>query len=77
MGYRARTPKYPNGTGCYQRSRSPQRRVNWEKWQLCHGCARKLHPEFYKNKKKHGVNKLHGTEMYNEKPFTIEVLPVV
>ena len=48
---------HKQGTGCYHRSRCTQKRVNWERWQLCHGCARILHPEYYKGKKNHGVNK--------------------
>ena len=62
------------GTGCYHRSRSTQRRDNWEKWQLCHECARKLHPDFYKDKKNHGVRKV--IENYsNMTPFNIEKFP--
>lgn len=43
-------------TGCYFRTRYPEKKSNWEKWQLCITCARKLHPEYYKNIKNHGVN---------------------
>lgn len=64
------------GTGCYHRSRSTQKRDNWELWQLCHECARKLHPEFYKNKKNHGVRKVRGTHQYSETPFNIVEMPV-
>ena len=46
---------YRNGTGCTNRSRSTQNQLNWEKWQLCYSCARKLHPEYYANKPNHGV----------------------
>ncbi|MCH7611851.1 MAG: hypothetical protein IIB45_00650 [Candidatus Marinimicrobia bacterium] len=42
---------YRYGTGCSHRSRCTQKRENWENWQLCYSCARKLHPEFYKDKK--------------------------
>lgn len=28
---------------------------NWKLWQLCYKCAIELHPEYYKDKKKHGV----------------------
>ncbi len=43
------------GTGCYKRSRSTQKRDNWQNWQLCYFCALKLHPQYYIDKKKHGV----------------------
>lgn len=49
---------FRQGTGCKHRSRSTQKRVNWENWQLCHECAVKLHPEYYKDKKNHGVRKV-------------------
>lgn len=58
------------GTECYHRSRSTQRRENWENWQLCHKCARKLHPEYYKDKKNHGVRTV-GQLEDNETPFGI------
>ena len=35
------------GTGCQHRNRSKTPRINWDKWQLCHKCARILHPEYY------------------------------
>lgn len=63
------------GTGCYHRSRSTQRRVNWEKWQLCHKCARILHPKFYANKKNHGVRPVRGDGPYSKVPFGISVMP--
>lgn len=76
LGHRARTPKYPNGTGCYHRSRSTQMRDNWTKWQLCFGCARKLHPQFYKNTKNHGVRKARTMEQnYTDTPFSIAEMP--
>jgi len=61
------------GTGCYHRSRCTQKRINWEKWQLCHHCARKLHPEFYKDKKNHGVRTV-SDEPYSKVPFGIVVM---
>jgi len=75
LGHRARTTKYPNGTGCYHRSRSTQKRDNWEKFQLCFSCARKIHPEFYKGKKNHGVRTVRKSE-YTETPFSIVEMPV-
>lgn len=48
---------YKNGINCIQTTKSPQKRENWERWQLCINCARKLHPEFYKDKKLHGYRK--------------------
>lgn len=74
LGHRARTREFPNGTGCYHRSRSTQKRENWENWQLCHECARKLHANHYKDKKNHGVRKVKETQ-YFETPFTIEKMP--
>ena len=62
------------GTGCYHRSRSTQRRDNWTKWQLCYTCAYKLHPEFYKDKKNHGVRKV-IEKQNNEPPFGIVEMP--
>ena len=64
------------GTGCHHRSRSTQKRDNWENWQLCHECARKLHPDFYKGKKNHGVRKVQGTTRFTEIPFNIAEMPV-
>ena len=61
------------GTGCYHRSRSTQKRDNWELWQLCYNCARKLHPEYYEDKKHHGVRKAREPE--NTIPFGIEEMP--
>ena len=46
-------------------------RDNWTKWQLCHSCARKLHPEFYKNKKNHGVRTVPDSK-YSKIPFGID-----
>ena len=63
------------GTGCYHRSRSTQKRDNWEKFQLCFSCARKLHPEFYKGKKNHGVRTVKENE-HIETPFCIVEMPV-
>ena len=63
-----------NGTGCSHRSRSTQKRENWEKWQLCYACARKLHPEYYADKKNHGVRKVSGTQFSNT-PFNIVEMP--
>ena len=65
---------HKHGTGCYHRSRCTQKRVNWEKWQLCHECARKLHPEFYKDKKNHGVRKVMDKK-YTDIPFGIVAMP--
>lgn len=48
---------HKKGTDCYFRTKNPQNRINWEKWQLCIECARKLHPEFFKDIKNHGVQK--------------------
>ena len=52
------------GTECYFRTRYPERKPNWEKWQLCVTCARKLHPEFYKNIKNHGVTTRYQPQKY-------------
>jgi len=49
---------YKEGTKCNYMSRSPQNRDNWNLWQLCYYCARKLHPEYYRYIKHHGVNKV-------------------
>ncbi len=65
---------YRLGTGCSHRSRSTQKRENWEKWQLCYACARKLHPEYYADKKNHGVRKVSGTQ-YSNTPFGIVEMP--
>jgi len=64
-----------DGTGCFHRSRSTQKRVNWEKWQLCHKCARILHPEFYADKKNHGVRSVPGNTRYSKVPFAIAAMP--
>jgi len=64
------------GTGCYHRSRCTQKRVNWENWQLCHKCARILHPDFYKGKKNHGVRTIPEDE-HKKTPFAIETLPEI
>ena len=64
------------GTGCNHRSRSTQKRVNWENWQLCHKCARILHPEYYKDKKNHGVRTMPGSQ-YSVTPFNIVELPAL
>ncbi len=64
---------YRQGTGCTHRTRNPQKRKNWELWQLCHECAVKLHPEFYKNKKRHGVRKV--IEKNSDIPYSIVELP--
>ena len=63
------------GTGCHHRSRSTQKRDNWENWQLCYNCAKKLHPEFYKDKKDHGVRKVPDNTQYSETPFAIVEMP--
>ncbi len=63
------------GTGCYHRSRYTQKRVNWEKWQLCMKCARILHPEFYKGKKNHGVRTVPENSQYSKVPFGIVSMP--
>jgi len=58
------------GTGCRHRSRSTQKRENWENWQLCYPCAKKLHPEFYKNKKHHGIKPFPTDDtLYNKLPL--------
>lgn len=67
---------YREGTGCKHRSRSTQKRENWEIWQLCYRCARKLHPEYYANKKDHGVRPMPG-DQYNKTPFGIVELPAL
>ncbi len=64
------------GTDCYHRSRCTQKRVNWENWQLCHKCARILHPDFYKDKKNHGVRTVPEDE-HKKTPFAIETLPEI
>jgi len=64
------------GTGCLHRSRNTQMRDNWEKWQLCYRCARKLHPEFYKGEKNHGV-KTSTDGKFNKIPFGIVELPEI
>jgi len=65
------------GTGCSHRSRSTQKRDNWENWQLCYECARKLHPKYYKDKKNHGVRKVIENTKYTEIPFNIVELPKI
>ena len=65
------------GTGCTHRSRSRQMRHNWNEWQLCYKCARKLHPEFYKNKKNHGVKPFPSEEKYSKVPFNLAEMPSV
>jgi hypothetical protein len=67
---------YRYGTNCHHRSRSTQKRVNWENWQLCHKCARRLHPEYYKGKKDHGVRPM-PTEQYSKVPFSIAEMPTL
>ncbi len=67
---------YRQGTGCTHRSRSTQRRENWELWQLCHKCARILHPDFYKDKKNHGVRTVPEDE-HKKIPFGIVALPEI
>jgi hypothetical protein len=47
------------GTGCYHRSRTTRNRENWKNWQLCHKCARIIHPEYYANKK---YEEIHSSE---------------
>ena len=65
------------GTGCTHRSRSTQKRDNWELWQLCYKCARKLHPEYYKGKKDHGVRTYQGADAkYSKVPFNLVEMPV-
>lgn len=66
---------HKHGTGCFHRSRSTQKRENWQNWQLCMKCARILHPEFYKDKKNHGVRTLREDEHYTNLPFTIAEMP--
>ena len=65
------------GTGCYHRSRSTQKRENWQNWQLCYKCARKLHPEYYKDKNNHGVRPMPTNKKYNIVPFGIVELPKI
>ena len=65
------------GTGCTHRSRSTQKRDNWELWQLCYRCARKLHPEYYKNKKDHGVRPMARETQYSKIPFNLAEMPSV
>ncbi len=66
---------HKKGTGCFHRSRSTQKRDNWENWQLCHECARKLRPEYYKGKKNHGVRKVKDSHHYSDLPFNIVEMP--
>ena len=42
------------GTGCMKTSSYPDAE-NWKMFQMCYGCAKKLHPEFYATKPDHGV----------------------
>ncbi len=63
------------GTGCHHRSRSTQKRDNWQKWQLCMKCARILHPKYYENKKNHGVRPMPGDKQYTKVPFVIAEMP--
>ena len=72
----ARCLGYRYGTGCQHRSRSTQRRENWEKWQLCYKCAKVLHPEYYKDKKDHGVRTVSGNQ-YSKLPFGISEMPAL
>ncbi len=65
---------HKQGTGCYHRSRSTQKRDNWELWQLCYNCARILHKEYYKDKKNHGVRRVIEGH-YTDVPFGIVELP--
>lgn len=67
---------YREGRNCSHRTRSPQKSDNWELWQLCYSCARKLHPEFYINKKNHGVKKEPKIQ-FSAIPFAIEKLPKI
>ena len=46
---------YRFGTGCMHSTLSTQKQENWDNWQLCYKCARKLHPEYYVGKNSHGV----------------------
>ena len=66
---------YRFGTGCKHHSRCTQKRVNWEKWQLCMRCARRLHPEFYKNKKNHGVKTFEDPDKI-PKQFMVTKVPL-
>lgn len=68
---------HKQGTGCYHRSRSTQKRENWELWQLCYKCARKLHIKYYKDKKNHGVRPMPTDAKYNNVPFGIVELPQI
>lgn len=45
--------------GCGVRMRSPKAK-NWKLFRECYPCAKKDHPEFYKDKKNHGTG---GTYM--------------
>lgn len=40
--------------GCKKVSRTPNA-INWVKWQMCYHCAYKNHPEYYKDKRRHGT----------------------
>ena len=62
------------GTGCTHRSRSTQGRDNWQLWQLCYSCARKLHPQHYKGKKNHGVKTFPDVDRIPA-PFAVEKMP--
>ena len=54
------------GTGCTRASKYTTA-MNWKLWQLCYGCARKLHPEAYEDQPNHGVgdNKL-NVKVYSD-----------
>jgi hypothetical protein len=43
------------GTGCMKTRGGSSDAPNWVKWQLCYECAKILQPEFYENKRNHGV----------------------
>jgi len=38
-------------------------------------CARILHPEFYKDKKNHGVRPMPDNKRYSKIPFAIAEMP--
>ena len=71
----ARCLGYREGTDCRHLSRCTQKRENWEKWQLCHTCARLLHPEFYKGKRNHGVRKVSPIKPENSIFNLVELIP--
>ena len=42
---------------------------------MCYPCAKKVHPEYYKGKRHHGVKPFDGVKNRNIVPFAVESLP--